>query len=600
MIKQVRSWSKDETANLIGSKKVDWSIFEYGSQIPIEFHEDFAKANGNATLSVGEEVSVKLLFDGVTYQAKLVFLKRNDFKKGSLQLRYTQNNDLKELLRETFFNSYNYFQEHREEKSKKPVFTPNSEAEYIDFYQTDEPFVYKLAFRTKRNQHKVPSFWWVNQRETHRQQKEGEYLWAPQQSKGGRKYGHHTNLLDAKIGDIVFCYSTPKILSVGIVRATAIEAKIPSEIDKEESQKDGYKVELSYFDLKTDIKKEEIPIQWRLNEKPPFNIKGDLNQGYFYKISDKFAFKLFQQFSKRFPTEVRTKMVEYKPSHQKEIASEGENPYISNKEIVDHIHNYIASKGFYFEKKEVMNLYLSLKTKPFVILSGISGTGKTKIVQWFAESVGATEENGRFSLIPIRPDWSDGSDLLGYVDIKGDFKEGPLTKVIKQAELNPELPFFVLLDEMNLARVEYYFSDILSVMESRKWEDGKIVSSHLLTKEETAGENIKLPNNLYIIGTVNMDETTHPFSKKVLDRANTIEFNRVELGHLDFLKESKEVAAMEGPYKRFASKYLHLKDVYSVYPKLIEDVTKELIRMNTALQRDHAQVGYRVRDEICF
>ena len=72
-------------------------------------------------------------------------------------------------------------------------------------------------------------------------------------------------------------------------------------------------------------------------------------------------------------------------------------------------------------EEEVTNLFLSLKTKPFVILSGISGTGKTKIVQWFAESVGATEENGQFVLIPIRPDWNDGSDLLGYTDIKGDF-----------------------------------------------------------------------------------------------------------------------------------------------------------------------------------
>ncbi|PWW32298.1 hypothetical protein DFO73_101562 [Cytobacillus oceanisediminis] len=73
----------------------------------------------------------------------------------------------------------------------------------------------------------------------------------------------------------------------------------------------------------------------------------------------------------------------------------------------------------------------------------------------------------------------DGSDLLGYVDIKGDFKEGPLSKAIRVANEQPHLPYFILLDEMNLARVEYYFSDILSVMESRRWEDGKVVSSTL-------------------------------------------------------------------------------------------------------------------------
>ena len=223
---------------------------------------------------------------------------------------------------------------------------------------------------------------------------------------------------------------------------------------------------------------------------------------------------------------------------------ENENKLITSENLVNHIHSYIKSKGFYYKKEEVINLFLSLKTKPFVILSGISGTGKTKMVQWFAESLGATEENGQFHLIPIRPDWNDGSDLLGYKDIKGDFVEGPLTRIIKQANESLHLPYFVLLDEMNLARVEYYFSDILSVMESRKWQDGQIVTSHLLSKEMTGYDfDLKIPSNLYIVGTVNMDETTHPFSKKVLDRANTIEFNRVELSNISFLNETEEVAS---------------------------------------------------------
>nr|WP_251009458.1 DUF3578 domain-containing protein [Bacillus sp. ISL-39] len=273
--------------------------------------------------------------------------------------------------------------------------------------------------------------------------------------------------------------------------------------------------------------------------------------------------------------------------------------YLSYNDLVSHIYSFIKGKGFYYEKDEIINLFLSLKTKPFVIISGISGTGKTKIVQWFAESVGATEKNGQFSLIPIRPDWNDGSDLLGYVDIKGEFKEGPLTKVIKNAHQNPELPYFVLLDEMNLARVEYYFSDILSVMESRKWENDEVVSSTLLSSD-VYGEDVTLPTNLYIIGTVNMDETTHPFSKKVLDRANTIEFNRVNLGNLAFLTELKEVEPKVIGQDRFASKYLHLKDVYKENKEIVARATEELVRINESLQLINAHVGYRVRDEICF
>src|SRR5690606_32390668 len=151
---------------------------------------------------------------------------------------------------------------------------------------------------------------------------------------------------------------------------------------------------------------------------------------------------------------------------------------LDSRKLIDHIHSYIKSKGFCFSRDEIINLFLSLKAKPFVILSGILGTGKSKIVQLFAESIGATEDNGQFKLIPVRPDWSDGADLIGYEDIKGDFKIGPLTKVLMEANLPENLnkPYFILLDEMNLARVEYYFSDILSVMESRKKVDDQYIS----------------------------------------------------------------------------------------------------------------------------
>lgn len=185
------------------------------------------------------------------------------------------------------------------------------------------------------------------------------------------------------------------------------------------------------------------------------------------------------------------------------------------------------------------------------------------------------------------------------MDIKGEFKPGPLTKVIEKAEKNLELPYFVLLDEMNLARVEHYFSDMLSVMESRKWEDEKIITSKLLSAE-VATRDIKLPTNLYILGTVNMDETTHPFSKKVLDRANTIEYNRVELSNLAFLKEQDKVEPITVPNSLFQSKYLHLKDVYLGNADLVERVTTELESINKILQPTNTHFGYRVRDEICF
>ena len=282
-----------------------------------------------------------------------------------------------------------------------------------------------------------------------------------------------------------------------------------------------------------------------------------------------------------------------------EMIYERKEVYLDQQSIIDHVSSYIQSKGFFYEKNDLVNFFLSLKTKPFVILSGISGTGKTKIVQWFAESLGATEENGQFTLIPVRPDWSDSSDLLGYVNLQGEFQERPLIKVLENADANPNRPYFVVLDEMNLARVEYYFSDFLSVIESRKWKDGKIVTSPVIP-ESITNKHITIPSNVYIIGTVNMDETTHPLSKKVLDRANTIEFNTVNLDYFNFLMDVEEKEAEIVSDSSLATKYLHLKECFKENEDLVRNISNILIEVNKTLETVGAQVGYRIRDEICF
>ncbi|ONG73233.1 AAA family ATPase [Bacillus cereus] len=282
-----------------------------------------------------------------------------------------------------------------------------------------------------------------------------------------------------------------------------------------------------------------------------------------------------------------------------EMIYERKEVYLDQQSIIDHVSSYIQSKGFFYEKKDLINFFLSLKTKPFVILSGISGTGKTKIVQWFAESLGATEENGQFTLIPVRPDWSDSSDLLGYVNLQGEFQERTLIKVLEAADANPNRPYFVVLDEMNLARVEYYFSDFLSVIESRKWKDRKIVTSPVLP-ESITNKHITIPSNVYIIGTVNMDETTHPLSKKVLDRANTIEFNTVNLDYFNFLMDVEEKEAEVASNRSLETEYLHLKECFKENEDLVRNISTILIEINKILESVGAQVGYRIRDEICF
>lgn len=170
--------------------------------------------------------------------------------------------------------------------------------------------------------------------------------------------------------------------------------------------------------------------------------------------------------------------------------------------------------------------------------------------------------------------------------------------MVEQAVANPQLPHFVLLDEMNLARVEYYFSDVLSVMESRiKDEDGNFLSSPLLPQYN---DELTLPGNLYIIGTVNMDETTHSFSKKVLDRANTIEFNEIDLMNFDHMLDNKSVKPVRVSNEVLESTYIYLKDAFQSHEQLIRNISEIINNINKLLAPIYAQVGYRVRDEIAF
>lgn len=284
------------------------------------------------------------------------------------------------------------------------------------------------------------------------------------------------------------------------------------------------------------------------------------------------------------------KNVDKKEEHSMEIVKQ-----------LDAIKKYIGKAGFYYERGTVENLYLSIKSKPFVLLAGTSGTGKTRLVRLFAEAIGAV-----YKMVPVRPDWSDSSDLFGYVDLNGHFVEGAIIDYVKEAYDNPSKPYILCLDEMNLARVEYYLSDLLSVIETRDHKDGAIVSDPLVSlnlykSDEGAkakyGELI-FPENLYLIGTVNMDETTFPFSRKVLDRANTIEFNSVNLMPQRTENSDDAGVALSVENDFLKTKYLLLNDCKDTL--FVTDLCKELVSFNEILKKADAQIGYRIRDEIVF
>lgn len=264
-------------------------------------------------------------------------------------------------------------------------------------------------------------------------------------------------------------------------------------------------------------------------------------------------------------------------------------------DIINKVENYIKNQGYNYTYNQLSNLYLSLKTKPFTILAGISGTGKSKIIRLLADAIQAD-----YTLISVRPDWNDATDLIGYKNLDDKFIKGQLTKTILKAQQNKNKPYLICLDEMNLARVEYYLSDYLSIIESRKKVEQDIITDNIVQYQEN-NETIKLhiPDNIYIIGTVNMDDTTFQFSRKVLDRANTIEFSDVDLDHL-FFEINEEIEHLNISNDFLKTTYLKTMDIEEEYREYAKEVNKKIIDINEILKKSQKQFAYRVRDEILF
>lgn len=307
------------------------------------------------------------------------------------------------------------------------------------------------------------------------------------------------------------------------------------------------------------------------------------------------------------------------------------------------------------------NYVAALRTKPFLLLAGISGTGKSRIVREFAfkscpeylqDKDGTTP--GNYCMIEVKPNWHDSTELLGYYSRLGSKPGYQFTKFVKflvKAKMYPNVPFFVCLDEMNLAPVEQYFAEILSILETRKvviGEDGNktikteaiIDAEHFKALGKIGGfapnftdrdiymklydidtesdideavgkrtdlktEGLTLPDNVVIIGTVNMDDTTHQFSRKVIDRAMTIEMNggnlRTMFGgskNLEYLPDEKQKEWQNA----FTRRYVTADEVLEAHPNKADEL-KDILpscleQINLALKGTPFEVSYRVLNEL--
>ena len=274
-----------------------------------------------------------------------------------------------------------------------------------------------------------------------------------------------------------------------------------------------------------------------------------------------------------------------------------------------------------------------LRTKPFMLLAGISGTGKSRIVREMAKACWkeGDEEYGNnhprnFCMVQVKPNWHDSSELIGYVSrLSGEkFVVGTFLRFLAAALKEPDVPYFLCLDEMNLAPVEQYFAEYLSVIESRKVNEDPVSGQTIIEtdpiipyentdaygslidqlfdtpeerkayKTEKGGKRLTIPQNLFVVGTVNMDETTFSFSRKVLDRAMTIEMNEVDL-HGGLEKEAESEIGYIG--KRIIGDAAEGCDVYAENKELCDEVLAYLEQVNDILEGTPFKIAYRTRNE---
>jgi 5-methylcytosine-specific restriction protein B len=282
---------------------------------------------------------------------------------------------------------------------------------------------------------------------------------------------------------------------------------------------------------------------------------------------------------------------------------------------------YTKKAGLLFPELLIQRFIASLCTKPFVICSGLSGSGKTKLAQSFAQWI--CENENQYKIIAVGADWTNREPLLGYpngLDPKSYVSpdSGALKLILEASkDENKSKPYFLILDEMNLSHVERYFSDFLSIMESK--EKLKLYSGEKrytqLTKENEFDEEyfipfeIEWPKNLFIVGTVNIDETTYMFSPKVLDRANVIEFRITPIEMNNFFIEGKELKMEElfldkdkskgGAGQFMAENFLQLAEEKKIIK--IPEIEGEMNVLNKffgELQNVGSEFGYRSASEI--
>lgn len=294
-------------------------------------------------------------------------------------------------------------------------------------------------------------------------------------------------------------------------------------------------------------------------------------------------------------------------------ASEGHRPHSAplslGSDLISSCAKDLASAGLRLPEGLLARFVAALLTKRFVILSGLAGSGKTKLALAFAKWL--EEVEGQVELVAVGADWTNSENVLGYRDALDPSKyrrpaNGALD-VILRASGDTRRPYFLILDEMNLSHVERYFADLLSAIES-----GESLALHSGVDDvDGIPPRVRLPDNLFIVGTVNVDETTYMFSPKVLDRANVIEFRATAADMRTFLTapSSVRIDSVQGSGQAYAELVVAVAaaaapPLASLPPEIADgdrcqaDLARQLVELFELLSPIGAEFGFRSALEI--
>ncbi len=270
---------------------------------------------------------------------------------------------------------------------------------------------------------------------------------------------------------------------------------------------------------------------------------------------------------------------------------------------INYIIENISNTGLIYSDLLIKRFAFSLMAKRFLILSGLAGSGKTQLALAFASSLVENKER-QMCVVSVGADWTNREPLLGFPNAlqAGKYvrpENGVLDLLIEaNKEENKNKPFFLILDEMNMSYVERYFADFLSTMESNESISLWKKSTDDGITEDNTPQCIKLPHNLFIIGTINVDETTYMFSPKVLDRANVIEFKISSEDMGKFLNKMKEIdcVSIEGKAAGMGADFVQLANSKELDKD--EEAIGALQNFFKELKKVNAEFGYRTATEI--